>query len=54
MADEYSRPPNNREMPIPAKYNRLTLTNKNSDELEVYYNNLLTSWPIRPSAKKVA
>ena len=26
MADEYSRPPHNRTMPIPAKYNLETLT----------------------------
>ena len=41
MADEYSRPPHNRKMPIPTKYNWETLTNKSGDELEVHYNNLL-------------
>ena len=41
MADEYSRPPHNRKMPIPAKYNWETLTNKSGDALEVHYNNLL-------------
>ncbi len=41
MADEYSKPPHNRKMPIPAKYNWTTLTNKSGDELEVHYNNLL-------------
>ena len=41
MADEYSRPPHNRSMPIPEKYNWQTLTNKSGDELEVHYNNLL-------------
>lgn len=34
MADEYSRPPHNRKMPIPTKYNWETLTNKSGDELE--------------------
>jgi type I restriction enzyme M protein len=33
MADEYSRPPHNRTMPIPIKYNWETLTNKSSDQL---------------------
>ncbi|WP_301922297.1 hypothetical protein [Ferruginibacter sp.] len=41
MAGEYSRPPHNRKMPITAKYNWETLTNKSGDELEVHYNNLL-------------
>ena len=41
MADEYSKPPHNRKMPIPAAYNWQTLTNKSGDELEVHYNNLL-------------
>ena len=41
MADEYSRPPHNRTMPIPSKYNWETLTNKSGGELEVHYNNLL-------------
>ena len=41
MADEYSKPPHNRAMPIPAKYNWQTLTDKSGDELEVHYNNLL-------------
>ena len=41
MADEYSRPPHNRKMPIPSKYNQETLINKSGDELEIHYNNLL-------------
>ena len=41
MADEYSRPPHNRKMPIPTKYNWETLTNKSGDALEVHYKNLL-------------
>ena len=41
MADEYSKPPHNRVMPIPSAYNWQTLTNKSGDDLEVHYNNLL-------------
>lgn len=41
MADEYSKPPHNRAMPIPSAYNWQTLVNKSGDELEVHYNNLL-------------
>ena len=41
MADEYSRPPHNRKMPIPTTYNWETLTNKSGDALEVHYNHLL-------------
>src|SRR5688572_11974392 len=41
MADEYSKPPHNRKMPIPTDYKWQTLTNKSGDELEVHYNNLL-------------
>ena len=42
MADEYSRPTHNRKMPITAKYNWETLTNKSGDTLEKHYNNLLS------------
>lgn len=42
MADEYSRPPHNLKMPIPAKYNWDALTNKSDDVLEVHYNNWLS------------
>ncbi|MEO5948260.1 MAG: class I SAM-dependent DNA methyltransferase [Chitinophagaceae bacterium] len=41
MADEYSKPPHNRIMPIPITYTWQTLTNKSGDELEVHYNHLL-------------
>jgi len=41
MADEYSKAPHNRKIPIPSKYNWATLTNKSGDELEVHYNSLL-------------
>jgi type I restriction enzyme M protein len=34
MADEYSRPPHNRTMPIPKGYSWETLTNKSGGELE--------------------
>ena len=49
MADEYSKPPHNRKMPIPKKYNWETLTNKSGSELEMHYNTLL-----RELAKKKA
>ena len=42
MADEYSRLPHHPTMPLPAKYNWKTLTNKTGGELEVHYNNLLS------------
>ena len=41
MADEYSKPPHNRKMPIPAKYAWPTLTNKSGDDLERHYNAVL-------------
>lgn len=41
MADEYSKPPHFRKMPIPAAYNWETLTNKSGSDLEVHYNTLL-------------
>jgi len=41
MADEYSRPPHNRTMPIPAQYNWESLTHKSGDALEVHYNQML-------------
>ena len=41
MADEYSKPPHSRKMPIPNKYTWSSLTSKTGDELEVHYNNLL-------------
>src|SRR5258708_8665211 len=41
MADEYSRPPHNRKMPIPPAYTWETLTTKSGMELEVHYNTML-------------
>ena len=41
MADEYSKPPHNRKMPMPKKYGWDTLTNKSGSELEMHYNTLL-------------
>ncbi len=41
MADEYSKPPHNRKMPIPKQYGWETLTNKSGSELELHYNILL-------------
>jgi type I restriction enzyme M protein len=41
MADEYSKPPHNRTMPIPKAYSWETLTTKSGGELELHYNNLL-------------
>ncbi|RYZ64544.1 MAG: SAM-dependent DNA methyltransferase, partial [Proteobacteria bacterium] len=41
MADEYSKPPHNRKMPIPATYAWETLTSKSGTELEDHYNHML-------------
>jgi type I restriction enzyme M protein len=41
MADEYTKPPYSRAMPIPADYSWETLTNKSGAELETHYNILL-------------
>jgi type I restriction enzyme M protein len=41
MADEYSKPPHNRKMPIPASYSWETLTTKSGSELESHYNEML-------------
>lgn len=41
MADEYTKPPHNRESAIPAAFSWPTLTNKSGDELETHYNHLL-------------
>ena len=41
MADEYSKPPHNRSMPIPKNYSWSSLIHKSGDELEVHYNKLL-------------
>jgi len=41
MADEYARPPYNRDVGIPAEYNWQSLKSKKGAELEVHYVNLL-------------
>ena len=41
MADEYSKPPHNRKMPIPNEYVWDTLISKSGSELESHYNNML-------------
>ena len=41
MADEFSKPPHNRKLPIPNEYKWETLTSKKGDPLEVHYNTLL-------------
>lgn len=41
MADEYSKPPHYRTIPIPKKYAWPTLTNKSGGDLEANYNTVL-------------
>jgi type I restriction enzyme M protein len=41
MADEYSRPPYSRKMPIPKEYNWESLVSKRGAELELHYSILL-------------
>jgi type I restriction enzyme M protein len=41
MADEYSKPPHNRKMPIPIEYEWETLISKSGSELEMHYNTML-------------
>jgi len=41
MADEYSKPPYNRKLTIPAEYNWDSLTEKRGAELELHYSVLL-------------
>lgn len=41
MADEYSKPPHNRKMPMPKEYSWSSLTNKSGSDLENHYNKLL-------------
>lgn len=41
MADEYSKPPHNRKLPIPKTYNWESLTTKKGAELELHYAVLL-------------
>ena len=41
MADEYSKPPYNRKLPVPAEYNWESLTTLRGAELEIHYTELL-------------
>jgi type I restriction enzyme M protein len=41
MADEYTKPPHNRTMPIPSEFAWETLTSKSGSELESHYNTML-------------
>jgi len=41
MADEYSKPPHNRKLPVPKQYNWESLVDLRGAELEVHYNTLL-------------
>lgn len=41
MADEYTKPPHNRTMPIPSEFAWDTLISKSGSELESHYNNML-------------
>jgi type I restriction enzyme M protein len=41
MADEYTKPPHNRTMPIPNEFAWESLTSKSGSELELHYNNML-------------
>lgn len=41
MADEYSKPPHNRSLPIPSEYSWESLTARRGAELEIHYTNLL-------------
>jgi len=42
MADEFSKPPYNRKLPIPKEYNWESLTEKRGDPLELHYTKLLS------------
>ena len=41
MADEYTKPPHNRKMPIPTEFAWETLTSKSGSDLELHYNIML-------------
>uniref|UniRef100_UPI0040492E94 N-6 DNA methylase n=1 Tax=Flavobacterium sp. TaxID=239 RepID=UPI0040492E94 len=41
MADEYTKPPHNRTMPIPTEFAWETLISKSGSELEMHYNTML-------------
>jgi type I restriction enzyme M protein len=49
MADEYSKPPYNRDTHIPGGFNWESLRNKSGAELESHYVKLLVSWARRPA-----
>ena len=42
MADEFSKPPYDRKLPIPKEYNWESLTAKRGDDLELHYTKLLS------------
>ena len=42
MADEFSKPPYDRKLPIPKEYNWESLTSKRGDDLELHYTKLLS------------
>ena len=48
MADEYGRPPYNRDVGIPAEYNWQSLRRQRGAELEVHYVTLLRELGSRP------
>ena len=48
MADEYSQPPYNRKVGIPAEYNWQSLKTKRGVELEVHYVTLLLELGKKP------
>ena len=48
MADEYSKPPHNRDIGIPPQYTWETLKQKRGRELEAHYNQLLQDLGNRP------
>ena len=41
LADEFTKPPYNRKLPIPAEYNWESLTDKRGAELDTHYTHLL-------------
>ncbi|OQB64327.1 MAG: putative type I restriction enzymeP M protein [Bacteroidetes bacterium ADurb.Bin141] len=41
MADEFSKPPYNRKLPIPKQFNWESLTKEKGEDLETHYSNLL-------------
>ncbi|HUN03862.1 MAG TPA: type I restriction-modification system subunit M N-terminal domain-containing protein [Niabella sp.] len=41
MADEFSKPPYNRKLPIPTEHNWESLTSRRGDELEQHYSKTL-------------